>query len=180
MNKLIGLALLATLTACSASVTNIQQVNGAATAEKGTADKVGAYAKSTTPPTGATSMGMMSSPTAGNTTVPITNVEVFVFTASVDSSPGDDTLYWAYDSGSDTVYVWGQIALDCVDDSGASTGETGAADVVYADGPGGSGWLTSTDACGYSTVYGCSDDGSGEVCGGCDWNDAFITCVVES
>ena len=53
-------------------------------------------------------------------------------------------------------------------------------DVVYADGPGGSGWLTSTDACGYSTTYGCSDDGTGDVCGGCNWSAAFIACVVES
>lgn len=176
MSKLI--CLVALLAACSGTNVQVQQVAGAANAEKGTAGKVGAYANSTTPPSGSTSMGMMSSPRAGNTTIPITNVEVFLFTANVDDDASNETLYWAYDLGSETVYVWGQIDLECVDDNGASTGENGTADFVYEADPGGWGWITGTDSCGYSTLFGCSDDGTGEVCGGCDWNDSFIACVA--
>ena len=40
------------------------------------------------------------------------------------------------------------------------------------------GWMTTTDACGYSTFFGCSNDGTGEVCGGCDFNAAFIACAA--
>jgi hypothetical protein len=165
--------------ACGANNINVQQ-GSAANAEKGTAGKVAGYANSTTPPSGATSMGMMSAPHAGATTIPITNTEVFVFTANVDDDASSETLYWAYDLDSDTVFVWGQIDLECVDDGGASTGETGTADFVYEADPGGWGWLTGTDACGYSTLFGCSDDGGGEVCGGCDWDASAIVCVSAS
>jgi len=175
MNKLSCLALVLA-SACGNSV-QVAQVTGAADMEKGTAGKVAGYAQHTAP-SGATSMGMMSSPHAGTTTIPITNVEVFVFQANVDATSGDETMYWAYDADIDTVYVWGQIDLVCVDDNGDSTGETGTADFVYEADPNGSGWLTGTDACGYSTLFGCSDDGTGEVCGGCDWNDSFIVCVA--
>jgi len=180
MNKLSCLALVL-VSACSGTSTTVQvaQVNGATNMEKGTASKVMGYAQKTAP-SGATSMGMMSSPHAGNTTIPITNVEVFVFQANVDDTDGDETLYWAYEADDDTIYVWGQIGLDCVDDNGDSTGETGTADFVYEANATGSGWLTGTDACGYSTLFGCSDDGSGEVCGGCDWDDTAIVCVSES
>lgn len=176
MNKLISLAFL--LAACAAPTAPAAKVKGATTMEKGTANKAASYAKKTAP-AGATSMGMMSSPKAGNTTIPITNVEVYVFDANIDETEGDETLYWAYDVDSDTAYVWGQIGLDCVDDNGDPTGETGSADFVYEDGPNGSGWLTATDACGYSTLFGCSDDGTGEVCGGCDWNDTAIVCTSD-
>jgi hypothetical protein len=177
MYKLVGFALLSLACACSGTNVQVAQVNGATNAEKPTADKVKSYAQST-PPSNATSMGMMSSPHAGNTTIPITNVEVFVFTANVDDDPSAETLYWAADG--ETVYVWGQIDIDCVDDSGTSTGETGSADFVYEVDSSGWGWMTATDSCGYSTLYGCSDDGGGEVCGGCDWNESFIACVAES
>jgi hypothetical protein len=178
MWKLVGLAALATTCACgSGNPVVVTQVNAATNAEKGTAGMVKGLATKT-PPANGTSMGMMSQPKAGNTTIPINNVEVYVFTANIDSSPGDETLYWADDG--DTVYVWGQIALECVDDNGDPTGETGTADFIYEDNGDTYGWLTSTDSCGYSTLYGCSDDGSGEVCGGCDWNAAFIACTTLS
>lgn len=178
MNKLLGLTLLtlSTLGACSGTSVNVSQ-GVATTAEMGTANKVKAYASST-PPSGATSMGMMSSPTAGGITVPITNVEVFVFTANVDDDPSPETLYWASDGTA--VYVWGAIDLECVDDAGTATGETGSADFVYEADANDWGWMTSTDSCGYATLFGCSDDGSGEVCGGCDWNEDFIACVAAS
>jgi hypothetical protein len=177
MNKLICLGLISLAAACSGTQVNVAQVNAATDAQKSTANMVKGYATKT-PPANGTSMGMMSSPQAGNTTIPITNVEVYVFTANVDADESDETLYWAFDG--QTTYVWGQIDIDCIDDAGTSTGETGVADFVYEDDGNEWGWLTATDACGYSTLYGCSDDGGGEVCGGCDWNDAFIACVAES
>lgn len=181
MNKL-ALILLASLffsAACSGSnvVVNQQTAVAATNMEKTTANAVAGYATST-PPAGAQSMGMMSSPKAGNVTIPVTNVEVFVFTANVDSSGPDETLYWATDG--QVVYVWGQIALVCVDDNGAETGETGTADFVYEADAQGYGWMTATDSCGYSTFFGCSNDGGGEVCGGCDFNDQFIACAAVS
>jgi hypothetical protein len=178
MFKLVGFGFISLVVACSGTASNVQvtQVN-AASAEKGTADKVKGYAQPT-PPSNAMSMGMQSSPQAGGLTIPITNVEVFEFQANVDADSSEETLYWAEDG--EEVYVWGQIDLDCVDDTGASTGETGVADFVYASDSSGWGWMTSTDACGYSTDFGCSDDGGGEVCGGCDWNDAFIACAAAS
>jgi hypothetical protein len=178
MWKIIGSAALAITCACgSGNPVVVTQVNAATNAEKGTASMVKGFAGKT-PPSNATSMGMMSMPKAGNTTIPIQNVEVYVFTANIDDSPGDETLYWADDG--DYVYVWGQIALECVDDSGAPTGETGTADFVYEANGDHYGWMTATDSCGYSTLYGCSDDGGGEVCGGCDWNEAFIACTTLS
>src|SRR5439155_21948446 len=98
------------------------------------------------------------------------------FATDIDDSQGDKTLYWAIDGA--TVYVWGQVALTCVDDSGNPTGETGSADLIFSAGAGGYGWMTATDACGYTTLFGCSNDGGGEVCGGCDFNAAFIACVA--
>jgi len=175
MWKLVGSAALAMTCACgSGNPVVVTQVNAATNAEKGTADMMKGFAQKT-PPANATSMGMMSSPQAGNTTIPIQNVEVYVFTANIDSSPDPETLYWAEDG--DYVYVWGQIGLECVDDNGDPTGETGTADLVYEENSAGYGWMTATDACGYSTLYGCSDDGTGEVCGGCDWNEDFIACT---
>jgi hypothetical protein len=178
MWKLVGSAALVLTCACgSGNPVVVTQVNAATNAEKGSADMMKGFAQKT-PPANATSMGPMSSPKAGNTTIPITNVEVYTFTAQIDSGTNPDVLYWAEDG--DYVYVWGQLALQCVDDNGDPTGETGVADLVYEASSNGYGWLTSTDSCGYSTVYGCSDDGSGEVCGGCDWNDAFIACTTLS
>ncbi|HEY0252921.1 MAG TPA: hypothetical protein VGC41_15405 [Kofleriaceae bacterium] len=174
MTKLLGLLMV--FAACSATQVNVSP-GTASSGEKQTAQKVGSYASST-PPAGATSMGMKSQPTAGGLTIPVTNVEVFVFTANVDDDASDETLYWATDG--DAVYVWGQIDLDCVDDNGSSTGETGVADFVYEGDSGGWGWMTSTDSCGYSTLFGCSDDGTGEVCGGCDWDESYVACVSAS
>src|SRR5207244_4325404 len=112
-------------------------------------------------------------------TIPIASVEVFTFTANVDGNAGDETLYWA--ASDDTVYVWGQIDLECVDDAGDPTGETGVADFVYSADSNGYGWMTATDACGYSTYFGCSADvGESETCGGCDWNEDFIACATIS
>ena len=168
----------AVLQGCSSSV-QINQVTVVAVTgkEKPTAAMVAAYAKST-PPSSATSMGMLTSPKAGTTTIPITNVEVFVFHANVDGTGGDETMYWA--ATEDAIYVWGQIGLTCVDDGGNDTGETGTADFVYEADAQGAGWMTATDACGYSTYFGCSSDGGGEVCGGCDFNQSFIACVAAS
>lgn len=177
MIKLSGFASLVLAAACSGTNVQVAQVNAATHNEMNTANNVKSYAQST-PPANATSMGMMSAPRAGNTTIPITNVEVFVFTANVDDDTSAETLYWAYDG--ETAYVWGQIDLACVDENGTPDGETGVADFVYEADPGGWGWMTATDSCGYATLFGCSDDGSGEVCGGCDWNDTFIACVAES
>ena len=180
MIKLVLLSV--ALVACSGSavVVNQQTANAVTSKEMNTANAVASYAQSTTPPANAQSMGMKSNPQAGPTTIPITNVEVFVFTANVDGQGGDETLYWA---ATDTmVYVWGQIDLYCVDDNGNATGETGTADFVYsADSQGGYGWMAATDSCGYSTYFGCSaDPGGAESCGGCDWNQDFIACVAIS
>jgi len=60
------------------------------------------------------------------------------------------------------------------------TGETGTADFVYEADSTGYGWMTSTDSCGYSTLFGCSSDGGPEVCGGCDFNNSFVACVASS
>src|SRR5262245_15654740 len=146
MYKLVGFALLSLACACSGTNVQVAQVNGAANAEKPTANKVKSFATKTKP-ANATSMGMMSSPQAGNTTIPITNVEVFVFTANVDDDDSPETLYWADDG--ETVYVWGQIDLECVDENGDPDGETGTADFVYEDNGESYGWLTATDSCGY-------------------------------
>jgi hypothetical protein len=162
--------------ACSAPTVNVQNNNGAANQEKSTANMVKSYATST-PPAGARSMGPQTNPSAGNSTIPITNVEVYVFSANVDDDSTDETLYWAYDE--DVVYVWGTIDIDCVDEDDVETGETGVADFIYEEDAYGYGWMVGTDSCGYSTLYGCSDDGAGEVCGGCDWDDYFIVCVEE-
>lgn len=148
----------------------------AAMKEKDTANGVKSYAKST-PPQGATSMGMMSSPKAGTTTIPITNVEVYLFTANIDDDAGVETLYWAYDG--EVIYVWGSIDIVCVDDDGSETGETGDAYFIYEADPEGYGWMVATDSCGYSTFYGCSSDGGGETCGGCDFDDYYVVCAAE-
>jgi len=156
---------------------NTTQVNsGAVSKQKASATMAKGYAKKT-PPSGGHSMGMMSQPKAGNTTIPITNVEVYVFTANIDDDATGETLYWAYDG--QTAYVWGQIDLVCVDDDDVETGETGTADFILEDNGETWGWMVATDSCGYSTLYGCNDDGSGEVCGGCDWDDSLIVCTAE-
>lgn len=144
--------------------------------EKDTANGVRAFATNT-PPAGATSMGMMSSPRAGSTTIPITNVEVYVFTANIDDNPAAETLYWAYDG--EVIYVWGSIDIVCVDDAGAATGETGAAYFVYEADSQGYGWMVATDSCGYSTFFGCTAEGSEpETCGGCDFDSSYIVCAA--
>src|SRR5262245_21604810 len=170
MRSILLSALVLGAAACSATQVN---VNGGAPAmeQKHTAMMAKSYA-TTTPPAGGHSMGMMSSPKAGNTTIPITNVEVYSFTANVDGDASGEELYWAYDG--EVVYVWGTIDLDCVDDDGTETGETGVADFMLEADEYGWGWMVSTDACGYSTLYGCSDDGAGETCGGCDWDETAI------
>ena len=180
MTKLLALTL-CSLVACGGStvVVNQQTATAVTAKEMTTANAVAGFAKNTAP-AGATSMGMMSSPHAGTTTIPITNAEVFVFTANVDGRGGDETLYWA--NGNGVIYVWGSIDLVCVDDAGAPTGETGTADFVYsADTSGNYGWMTATDSCGYTTYFGCSGSaGGGETCGGCDWNNDFIACAEVS
>jgi hypothetical protein len=161
--------------------TNVQINQATAVAvtnhEKSTAAKVEGFAKST-PPAGAQSMGMMSSPHAGNTTIPIANVEVFQFSANIDDNAGEDTFYWAVDG--DTVYVWGQIGLVCVDDAGNPDGETGTADFVLSATGEKYGWMTATSSCGYTTFFGCSNATGADVCGGCDFNATFIECATIS
>ena len=174
MRALMMMAMLVGFVACSG--TSVTVNNNAADKEKGTAMMAMGYAKST-PPMGGTSMGKMSQPKAGNQTIPITNVEVYVFTADVDDDPSAETLYWAYDG--QTAYVWGTIDIVCVDDDDVETGETGVAYFVLEADAETYGWLVATDSCGYSTVYGCSDDGGGETCGGCDWDASAIVCVAE-
>jgi len=174
MRSMILTVFLFGVVACSAPTVNVVNNGSAAMKEKDTAAGVKNYAKNT-PPTGATSMGMMSSPRAGNTAIPITNVEVYVFTANVDDDASSETLYWAYDG--EIAYVWGTIDIVCIDDDGLETGETGVADFIYEGDAGGYGWMVATDACGYSTFFGCSDDGGGETCGGCDFDDTFIVCA---
>ena len=173
--RFVMMTILAGLVACSSPTVNVQN-NTAAQKEKDTAMGVKNYAKMT-PPAGGMSMGMMSQPKAGNQTIPITNAEVYIFTANVDDDATAETLYWAVDDG--VVYVWGAIDIVCIDDDGAETGETGVAYFIYEADELGYGWMVSTDSCGYSTLYGCSDDGGGEVCGGCDFDDTAIVCVVE-
>ena len=170
--------LLLGFTACSSpTVNNTINNDSAAMKEKATAANVTSYAKST-PPSGATSMGMMSTPRAGTTTIPITNVEVYVVTANIDDDASGETMYWAIDD--DVVYVWGTIDIECIDDDGIETGETGDADFVFESDEGGYGWMVATDSCGYSTIYGCSaETGAPETCGGCDFDDDYIVCVAE-
>ena len=166
----------ALIAACSSSPSVTVNNTTAAGKEKDTATNVKNFAKST-PPTGATSMGMMSQPKAGDKTIPITNVEVYVFTANIDDDATGETLYWAIDDS--IIYVWGAIDIVCVDDDGIDTGETGEAYFIYEADSSGYGWMVATDSCGYSTIYGCSDDGAGEVCGGCDYDAEYIVCVAE-
>jgi hypothetical protein len=175
MRSLVLLTVMLGLVACSNPSVTIN-AGPAAMKEKDTANGVKSYAKNT-PPQGATSMGMMSSPRAGNTTIPITNVEVYLFTANIDDDAGAETLYWAYDG--EVIYVWGSIDIVCVDDDGGETGETGDAYFIYEADPEGYGWMVATDSCGYSTFYGCSDDGAGETCGGCDFDDYYVVCAAE-
>ena len=162
--------------ACSAPTVNNVVTGSAAMKEKDTANGAKNFAK-TTPPMGATSMGMMSAPKAGNTTIPITNVEVYVFTANIDDDTSTETLYWAYDG--EVAYVWGTIDIVCVDDDGVETGETGDAYFIYEADEFGYGWMVATDSCGYSTFFGCSDDGAGETCGGCDFDEEYIVCASD-
>jgi hypothetical protein len=96
------------------------------------------------PPSGAVLVGKMSSPKAASQTIPIHDVLVYKFTATVD----DAELYWAYDD--EVVYVWGTIDLE---DEAAS----GIAEVILEADDFGYGWLISTNS---STLHGCSaDDG---------------------
>ncbi len=179
MRLVIGTTFLFGLVACLVACSNPSVVinnQTAATKEQNTANSVKAFA-STTPPAGATSMGMMTSPKAGNTTIPISNVEVYVFTANIDDDPADETMYWAV-SG-DVVYVWGDFDLVCIDDAGDATGETGVADFIYEADASSYGWMVATDSCGYSTFFGCSAaDDAAETCGGCDFNDQFVSCAA--
>jgi hypothetical protein len=161
---------------CSAPTVVVNNSVGAMK-EQATANKVAGYAKST-PPDGAMSMGMMTAPKAGNATIPITNVEVYLFSANIDDAPNAETLYWA--TTGDVIYVWGAFGLVCVDDNGNPTGETGAADFIYEANGTSYGWMVATDSCGYTTYFGCSAAGGPEVCGGCDFNDQFILCAAAS
>lgn len=151
----------------------------AAKNEKMSADKVRTFATKT-PPANGTSMGKMTTPKAGKVNIPIQDTEVYMFNANVSLLPdaADETLFWA--ATADAVYVWGEIDLVCVDENDEETGETGTAEFVFEADDQGYGWLTSTDSCGYTTIFGCSDDGSGEVCGGCDFNEQFIQCAATS
>jgi hypothetical protein len=177
MKTILFASLVCGLAACSSPTVNTMQKKGAAMMQQHTADMVKGLATKTAP-MGGTSMGMMSNPTAGNTTIPIANVEVFVFTANIDDDPSPETLYWAADD--QAVYVWGEINITCVDDNGDPDGETGVATFIYEDGDAGSGWMVATDACGYSTLYGCSaPDAEAETCGGCDWNADFVVCSAD-
>lgn len=154
----------------------INQTTAVATTQeqKASAKAVANFAKKE-PPTNAASLGVQSAPQAGRRTLPIRNVEVFQFTAEIDDDhQGEETMYWAL--AGDIVYVWGEVAIVCVDEDGVETGESGGASFIYvADGEK-YGWFTSTDACGYSTDFGCAGDDRGEVCGGCDFNETFVSC----
>ena len=167
------------LVGCSNSPTvNVNNTGGAAMKEKDTANGVKSYATKTMPP-GAKSVGMMTSPRAGNTTIPIVNVEVYTFTANIDDDATGEVLYWALTP--EAVYVWGAIDLVCVDDDGFETGETGVADFIYEADEFGYGWMVATDSCGYSTFFGCSADAGGpETCGGCDFDSDYIVCAAAS
>jgi hypothetical protein len=165
------------LTAACGAQTVVVDSGGAAAQEKDTAGNVKSFA-TTTPPANARSMGMTSSPSAGNVTIPITNVEVYVFNANVDADTSAETLYWA--ATDYAVFVWGAINIECVDEAYEPTGETGVGYVVFEADAGGYGWMLSDNSCGYSTVYGCSaSTGYAETCGGCDFDDQYIVCGAE-
>jgi hypothetical protein len=176
LSSFVSFLSFAFVAACSSPtlvVNNQQAAMAVATQEQSTATMAQSYA-TTTPPANGTSMGMQTSPQAGAVTIPITNVEVYTFQGDLGSG-GSEQMYWA--QGSDgTVYVWGEIALQCVDDSGNPTGETGTADLVYESAGSDYGWMTATTSCGYSTFFGCSSSGGAETCGGCDFNSEFIAC----
>jgi len=172
-----NLLLISILAACGNNAISIK-TDVAVKSEQSVANNVKSFASSSSPPTGAASMGMMTQPKAGNTTIPITNVEVFQFQANVDADSSMETMYWA--SSGSTTYVWGAIDLTCVDDNDQPTGETGSADFVYEEDGSSYGWMTATDSCGYATLFGCSSDGGAETCGGCDWNESFVSCAAAS
>ena len=179
MKKAIGALVFALVTACSSpSVVVNQQTVAETNMVQASATAAQSFATSS-PPSGASSMGAMSSPQAGPVTLPITNVDVYTFQGSLGSGGTDETLYWAA-LGDGTVYVWGQIDITCVDDNGNDTGETGTADLVYEANGGDWGWMTATDACGYSTYFGCNSSGGTQVCGGCDFDSESISCTALS
>jgi hypothetical protein len=174
--KITSLGLFASLLVIGCSSQTVHVGGGPAMEQKQTATMARAYAQKT-PPSNAVSMGMMSAPKAGSTTIPIQSVEVYKFTANIDDDTSGEELFWAFDG--DVVYVWGTIDLECVDDDDAPTGETGVATFILEADDFGYGWMVSTDACGYSTLYGCSADEGDEVCGGCDWDDQMIVCDAD-
>lgn len=183
-NVIVGSALFAVVvafTACggSSSSNKPPSSGNAAKNQKMSADKVRGLATKT-PPTNGTSMGKMTSPKAGKVNIPIQDAEVFKFKANVSLLPDEEPedLFWA--ATATAVYVWGEIDLVCVDEDDEETGEEGVAEFVFEATDEGYGWLTTTDSCGYTTIFGCSDDGSGEVCGGCDFDDELIVCAASS
>jgi hypothetical protein len=181
MNKTIGAVIFSILTACSGTQVVVDQQTAVAATNAAQANASAAQSFATsTPPSGATSMGTTSSPQAGPATLPIDGVDVYTFQGSLSSDGSDDeTLYWAaLDDG--TVYVWGEIDIDCVDDAGNETGDTGTADLVYEVNGSDYGWMTATDSCGYSSYFGCSSSGGDEVCGGCDFDSESIDCTALS
>lgn len=177
----IGLSAIAAV-ACSATPVvvqnHIQQSQNVTQSTKTeTVTKLTSVVAATTPPAGATPASSPPTTVAGKA-LPIVisqTTVVYTFQMNVDDDSALETLFWvATDEG---VFVWGKIGLHCVDDDGKATGETGDADFVYARKANGEyGWLTGTDACGYTTKYGCSGSSSAEVCGGCDYNESFIAC----
>jgi hypothetical protein len=137
-------------------------------------DSVKAIASSKTPPSGAVSKGMQSSPKFGATTIPFESAEVYVVEMNIDDDGDMEEVFWAV-SG-DYVYVWAAATVDCAD--GVGKGEE---QIVLEQHGDAYGWLVSGDGCGWTNTYGCSSaDGATEVCGGCAWTDAAIVCTASS
>jgi hypothetical protein len=178
-----ALALAGTV-ACTANTTNTttspatKDGGGVSTKEKPTTKPKTASLKTkagSTPPAGATSKGKQSSPQVGSLTVPINNVDVYVFTDDFDGDGKDDTIYWAYDGSS--TYLWTVGSVTCAD--GTTTDPAGAFVVeIKPDGTGT--WLVSTGACPSSDLFGCDFDASGTetTCGVCQIQDGNLVCAV--
>ncbi len=183
LRSLLAVTLLAVpaAVACSATPvvvnTKVEQSQTATSQSKSqTVAKLDTLVHSTTPPAGATPASNAPTTVAGHK-LAVGTATIYAFELNVDADADAETLSWV--ATNDAVIVWGTIGLECVDEAGKATGEKGEADFVYERTANGKyGWFTGTGACGYTTKFGCSGDTSGEVCGGCDYNDDFVQCVA--
>jgi hypothetical protein len=127
-----------------------------------------------TAPAGAKSQGKKSSPSAGGTTVPVNDAEVYLVLIDFDGDSSEDQLYWAHVDG--VTYLWAEGPVECED--GLTDGTGGFVAVVNEDGSGS--YMFAVDECPTQNLFGCDFDAEGveTVCGACAWNEAAIACVA--